>query len=66
MTTGRQVHRTATSLLSLAMVAIGVTLAVEAIAGEGGFLSARLLLGALFFAAGVGRLYIEIRRGRSA
>jgi len=61
--TGRQVHRTGTTLLSLAMVAIGIALAVEAI-GDRGILSVRLLLGVLFLAAGSGRLYLEIRRGR--
>jgi hypothetical protein len=61
--TGRQVHRTGTTVLSLAMVAIGIALAGEAI-GTGDVLSARLLLGALFFAAGSGRLYLEMRKGR--
>jgi hypothetical protein len=63
--TGRQVHRTGTLVLSLAMVAIGVTLAVEAIGGSEGVVSARLLLGVLFLAAGSGRLYVEkLRRDR--
>jgi hypothetical protein len=62
--TGRQVHRTGTTVLSLAMVAIGLALAAEAIGGHGGVLSARLLLGVLFLAAGSGRLYVEMRRGR--
>jgi uncharacterized membrane protein YadS len=62
--TGRQVHRTSTTLLSLAMVAIGIALAVEAIGGHGGVFSARLLLGVLFLAAGSGRLYLEMKRGR--
>jgi hypothetical protein len=62
--TGRQVHRTSTLVLSLAMVAIGVTLAVEAVAGSEGAISARLLLGVLFVAAGAGRLYVEIKRAR--
>jgi hypothetical protein len=61
--TGRQVHRTGTTLLSLAMVAIGIVLAVEAIGGNG-VLSARLLLGVLFVAGGSGRLYLEMKRGR--
>jgi hypothetical protein len=61
--TGRQVHRTGTTVLSLAMVAIGIALAVEAIGGDG-VLSARLLLGVLFVAGGSGRLYLEMRRGR--
>jgi hypothetical protein len=61
--TGRQVHRTGTTVLSLAMVAIGIVLAVEAIGGNG-VLSARLLLGVLFVAGGSGRLYLEMKRGR--
>ncbi|HEY8304440.1 MAG TPA: hypothetical protein VIG42_07610 [Solirubrobacteraceae bacterium] len=65
MTTGRQVHRSGTRVLSLAMLAIGIALAVEAVGGEG-VLSARLLLGVLFLAAGSGRLYVEARRGRRA
>jgi hypothetical protein len=60
--TGRQAHRTGTLVLSLAMMAIGVTLAVEAIGGSEGVISARLLLGILFLAAGSGRIYIEKMR----
>jgi hypothetical protein len=63
---GRQAHRAGTTVLSLAMVAIGITLAAEAIDGSEGLVSARLLLGILFVAAGTGRLYIEIRRSRGA
>ncbi|HEX4187192.1 MAG TPA: hypothetical protein VHY83_04760 [Solirubrobacteraceae bacterium] len=63
---GRQVHRTGTLVLSLLMVAIGIALIVEAIAGSGGVLSARLLLGVLFIAAGVARVYLEVRRGHRA
>jgi hypothetical protein len=62
--TGRQVHRTGTTLLSLAMVAIGIALAVEALGGHGGVISVRLLFGVLFLAAGWGRLYLETRRSR--
>lgn len=61
--TGRQVHRTGTTALSLAMVAIGIALAVEAI-GSDSVLSARLLLGVLFLAGGSARLYLEIRKSR--
>lgn len=62
--TGRQLHRTGTRVLSLAMVAIGITLVVEAVAGSEGAISARLLLGVLFVAAGAGRLYVEVKRAR--
>ena len=62
--TGRRLHRSATVALSTLMVLLGVALVVEALAGQGGVLSARTLLGLLFLAAGVGRLYIEARRSR--
>jgi len=62
--TGRGVHRSGTRLLSLLMAAIGVALIVEAIVGAGnGAISTLLLVGVLFVAAGVGRLYIERKRG---
>ena len=53
-----------TFVLSLAMLAIGLALIVQAASGHGGVLSPRLLLGILFVAAGIGRSYLEIRRGR--
>lgn len=62
MISGRQAHRTGTVVLSSMMVAIGVALIVEASVAKA-VISARLLLGALFLAAGVGRLYVERRRG---
>lgn len=60
---GRQVHRTGTMMLSIAMIAVGVALGVEALASTDA-LSGRLLIGVLFLAAGLGRLYVEVRRGR--
>jgi hypothetical protein len=59
---GRQVHRTGTWALSLAMFAIGIALVAEAIGGDGGVISIRLLLGLMFLAAGSARIYLEIRR----
>ncbi len=64
--TGRQLHRAGTTVLSLAMVAIGITLVVEAFSGREGLLSVRLLLALLFVAAGLGRVYVNIRRDRGA
>jgi hypothetical protein len=64
--TGRGVHRNATVVFSLLMLAIGLALIVETVSGHGSALSARLLLGVLFLAAGLGRLYVEMRRGRGA
>jgi uncharacterized membrane protein HdeD (DUF308 family) len=62
---GRQAHRTGTLVLSFLMVVIGVALTVEALVGNGGAISPRLLLGLLFTAAGVARIYLEVR-GRRA
>ncbi len=62
---GRQFHRAGVFVLSTAMILIGVGLLVEAFASAGSY-TARLLLGALFCAAGAGRLYVEVRRGRRA
>jgi hypothetical protein len=63
--TGRQLHRASTTVLSLAMVAIGIALIAEALVGEG-VLSIRVLLGFLFVVAGSGRMYVDVRRGRGA
>ena len=59
---GRQAHRTATIALSVAMLAIGVVLVAQAIAGHGGAISPRLLLGVLFIAAGLMRTWLAARR----
>jgi len=63
---GRQAHHLATRVLSLLMVAIGVALIVQAAGERGSIVSPRLLLGVLFIVAGVGRLYLQARRGREA
>jgi hypothetical protein len=61
---GRQVHRASTLVLSLLMAAIGLALIVEAVGAHASSISPRLLLGVLFIAAGAGRWYVELRRGR--
>jgi hypothetical protein len=61
---GRNVHRSGTLVLSMLMVAIGVALVAQAVDGNGGAISPRLLLGVLFLAGGIGRLYLEHKRGR--
>jgi hypothetical protein len=63
---GRQAHRAGTYVLSLAMVCIGLALLVQVVGGHVVSVSPRLLLGVLFIAAGIGRAYLEIRRGRDA
>ncbi|HST55266.1 MAG TPA: hypothetical protein VLJ42_05140 [Solirubrobacteraceae bacterium] len=59
----RRLHRSSTAVMCALMVIIGVALIVQAVAGSG-FFSPRLLLGVLFIAAGLGRLYVE--SGRAA
>lgn len=62
---GRQVHRAGAMALSILMALIGAALMVQAFFTPASIF-ARLLLGALFLAAGIGRLYVELRRGRKA
>lgn len=59
--TGKGVHRITTVVLSLTMVVIGIALLAQALSGGAGVV-VRLLLGALFVAAGSGRLYLAHRR----
>ena len=53
-------------LLSLAMAVIGLALISQALGGDGGVISPRLLLGVLFLAAGVARGYLEVRWSRGS
>ena len=63
---GRQAHRMGTFVLSLLMMGIGLALIVQVAGGNGSVISPRLLLGILFLAAGAGRAFVEVRRGRGA
>jgi hypothetical protein len=54
--------RTATTVLSLLMVAIGIALVVRTAAAGGGAAAFGIVVGLLFVAAGAGRLYAERRR----
>jgi hypothetical protein len=63
---GRGVHRSSTLVMSSLMALIGVALVVQALLGHSSVLSGRLILGVLFFVAGLGRLYVEVRRGRGS
>jgi hypothetical protein len=61
---GRGLHRGGTLVLSAAMVAIGVAVVVESLLESAGALAGRLLIGFLLLAAGIGRVYVEVKRGR--
>jgi hypothetical protein len=52
------VHRAATTVLSLALVGLGVAMVVTALAGGGGPLATGVVLGVLFAAAGAARLWL--------
>ena len=54
-------HRTATRVLSSAMLVLGLAMIVVAVAAGGGPLARGVILGLLFVAVGAGRLWIAGR-----
>jgi hypothetical protein len=56
-------HGTATGVLSVALVLLGAAMIVRTLAEGGGVAAIGLLLGVLFVAVGVGRLWIARRTG---
>lgn len=62
----RQAHRMSALVLAACMGVIGGALVVQYILAAAGGVTGRLLLGILFLAAGAGRVYVEVRRGRKA
>ena len=54
-----RVHRTATVIFALAFIVIGFALLIVTAVNGGGFVG--FVLGALFIAAGGGRLYLLLR-----
>lgn len=58
----RELHHRATSLLSLAMVLIGVALLIRTLTAGGGSLALGVVLGVLFVVAGGARLWLQARR----
>jgi hypothetical protein len=57
----RQARQSFNRLMSAAMVVIGIALLIRTIAAGGGALASGILLGVLFIAAGVGRIYLQWR-----
>jgi hypothetical protein len=62
MSEPRNLHRVATRAMSVVMVVLGIAILVSTLARGGGPLAIGVLLGAMFVAAGAGRLYVERER----
>lgn len=58
---GRDVHRRMTTVMSVLLIVLGVAILARTLAEGGGPLATGLLLGVLFVAAGVGRLWMTRR-----
>ena len=59
---GSDLHRATTTILSVALIVLGVAMIVRTLAAGGGALATGLLLGSLFIFAGLGRVWLA--RGR--
>ena len=57
----RQIHRSSTRVLSIAMIVIGFALVVRTVVAGCGALATGLVLGILFMLAGAARLYLQLR-----
>jgi hypothetical protein len=58
----RDLHRSATLVLSAAMLVLGLAIIVVTLANGGGPLALGMVMGVLFAGAGAGRLYFTWRR----
>jgi hypothetical protein len=58
MSKPRDLHRQTTAVLSAILVLLGVAMIVRTLTAGGGAIALGLLLGVLFIAAGLGRLYL--------
>ncbi len=57
----RQLHSASTRILSILMIVIGLALIARTVAAGGGAIATGIVLGILFVAAGVARLYLQLR-----
>jgi hypothetical protein len=55
----RPTRSTATMTFSVLMIVVGIALIVRTLAAGGGALATGLILGLLFIAAGLGRIYLR-------
>jgi hypothetical protein len=60
----RQLQRGSTRVFSILLLILGVAIVITTLARGGGVLAARLIIGVLFCAAGVARLYLLERTSR--
>ncbi len=60
---GRNAHRQLTTLTSIVLVLLGVAMIIRTLAAGGGVVALGILLGVLFVAAGLGRIFIARRTG---
>lgn len=61
MPEGRQLRRASTQVMSGLMIVIGIALVVRTLIAGGGAIATGVVLGVLFIAAGIGRLYLQLR-----
>ncbi len=57
----RPLRQTYTRVMSILMIVIGIALLIRTVIAGGGALATGILLGLLFVAAGVARLYLQFR-----
>ncbi|HEY6760467.1 MAG TPA: hypothetical protein VI318_13290 [Baekduia sp.] len=62
----RDLHRQTTVVLSVVLVLLGLAMIVRTLVAGGGAVAFGLLLGVLFVAAGLGRLYVNGLMARRA
>ena len=58
-----EVYRGVTRIFAVIIIGFGVAIIVVTLANGGDGLSAGILLGVVFVALGLGRLYLSLRRG---
>lgn len=64
MSEPRQLRQSYTRVMSVLMVVIGIALLARTFAAGGGPAASGVVLGVLFIAAGIGRLYLASRGNR--
>lgn len=63
MTSRERISASGTRFLAPLIAGLGVVIVVRTVAAGGGALSAGVLIGVVFFALGLGRLYLATRAG---